>query len=108
MWLRWFMLSVTVVVLIISAVVYHKSRKCGCYSGEHYADSASAFDYLNAYNSVYAPPRPQFYEDCVGYNQWVRDANYAGRKISNACNKKFPGDIRCPMDNPWVETPCGL
>lgn len=96
---------ISVIILIISAIIYTKAKK-GSVQG--YTKGSSPFAYLDAYNRTYSPPRPQFYQDCVSYNQWVRDANYVGRKIASECNKKFPGDVRCPMDNPWVETPCGL
>lgn len=99
----WLIFITALATLVISAIVYAKSRKG---SNEHYRDSV--FSHLNAYNNVYAPPRPQFYQDCVGYNMWVRDANALGKLIANDCKKKFPGDVRCPMDNPWTETPCGL
>jgi len=98
---KWLTLLVSVAVLVISVLVYTRVNKCG---NEPYHDSV--YSYINAYNSAYTTPRPNFYDQCPQYNQWVRDANHVGKKIADECKKKYPKDERCPRYLPWLEAPC--
>ena len=101
MWLRIVTIIMQLVLLFIEIVVL-----LGLHSSESYDDLSSPNDYVNAYNSVYAPPRPSFYEDCDSYNKWVDDANEQGSAISSECKKKFGNDKRCPNNVLWVGAPC--
>lgn len=102
--IMWFILVVLVAVLVIVAFTYHKIQTCGCKKNENYHDTV--YKYINDYNSVYGTPRPSFYDMCPEYNQWVHDANRAGKKIVDACNNEYPGDERCPRYLPWTPAPC--
>ena len=102
--MKWLILVVSVAALVVIALAYDKIRKCGCKNSEKYHDSVYA--YINAYNSVYGTPRPNFYDMCPQYNQWVKDANYVGKIIVDECKKKYPKDPRCPRYMPWTPAPC--
>ena len=99
--IEWILLAISIVILVLSILAYYKIKTCG---RETYHESV--YDYLNMYNNAYTTPRPNFYDMCPEYNQWVRYTNDVGKMVSEECKKKFPGDPRCPEYLPWIETTC--
>ena len=102
--IKWIILVISIAILVLSVLIYHKIKTCNCNKSENYHESV--YDYLNMYNNAYTTPRPNFYDMCHEYNQWARDANDVGKMVSEECKKKFPGDPRCPEYLPWTETTC--
>lgn len=94
-------LVLVIATLVLAVLVYLKTNK-----KEGYHDSA--YQYLNAYNDVYSPPRPSFYDRCSEYNEWAEEANKMGKQIVSDCNKKFPNDPNCPQYLPWAPAPCTI
>ena len=94
------MIVILTLVLLGLTVVFLVRMK-GCKCGEKYI-----YSYMDAYNDAYSPPRPTYHDRCPEYNEWVREANLEGKRIVDECNKKYPGDERCPRFMPWLEVNC--